>query len=230
MFRTLHEFYNSKQWRSLRERLTIERSDKYGGVRCEHCAEMIENDWEVHAHHKIELTLANVNDYAVSLNGEEIMLVHHKCHNEIHSRWGSTSRKVYLVHGAPCAGKLTHVERIAGPHDLVLDIDKLWQSVSGISVRYVKSDRLKRVVFSAWDNLLDSVKTRNGDWINAYIIMTVPLVMERERLVQRLGCELIHIDTDKQTCIERAASERPKEYLKHIEVYFEKFQPPQGKP
>ena len=49
------------------------------------------SDYEVIAHYKTPLTMQNVNDYSVSLNPENIMLVTHKAHNEIHSRFGYVS-------------------------------------------------------------------------------------------------------------------------------------------
>lgn len=228
MFRSAQEFRNSSLWRNLRRRLMKERGDEYGSVRCEHCGQIVENDWECHAHHTVELTMANVNDHTISLNPDLIMLVHHKCHNEIHERWGTKGRRVFLVVGAPCSGKSTYVKQVAGPHDLILDIDNIWEAISGTGFRHAKSERIKRVVFSVWDNLLDSVKTRNGDWQTAYVITTAPMLMDRERMINRLGCEVIHIDTDKVTCINRATNGRPKDFIKYIEDYFEKYQPPQG--
>ena len=72
--------------------------------------------------------------------------------------------------------------------------------------------------------MLDMIKTRYGYWEKAFIIGGYPLKMDRERLVKELGCIPIFIDEEKEICLQRA-KDRPKEWGKYIEDYFEKFQP-----
>jgi hypothetical protein len=86
--------------------------------------------------------------------------------------------------------------------DLIIDMDNIWQCVSGCD-RYTKPARLNSVVFSVRDNLLESVKYRRGKWLNAYIIGGYPYKAERDRLVDSLGAREVFIDTDKETCMKR---------------------------
>ena len=44
--------------------------------------------YDIIAHHKQQLTVQNVNDYSISLNPDNIMLVSMRSHNEIHKRFG----------------------------------------------------------------------------------------------------------------------------------------------
>jgi hypothetical protein len=147
----------------------------------------------------------------ISLNPDNIQLVHHKCHNIIHNKLGYSERQVFVVYGSPLSGKSSYVAEAMSEGDLIIDIDNIWECVSGCD-RYVKPARLKSVVFSVRDNLLESVKYRRGKWGNAYIIGGYPYKAERDRLVDTLGAREIFIDTDKDTCINRllACEDRDK--------------------
>ena len=198
-----------------------------GVILCEYCGKPIVKAYDMIGHHKIELTEENVNDYEVSLNPDNIAFVHHRCHNYIHNKLGYACRKVYLVHGAPMAGKSEFARSNMNEGDLLLDIDTIWQSVSGCE-RYIKPKRLNAVVFRVRDTLLDSVKYRVGKWRNAYIVGTYPLTAERERLCKELGAEEIYIDATKEECIERLKAlqiSNEEEYLGYIEKYFEDTRP-----
>lgn len=222
MFNSLSEFYTSRKWERFLANLKDERTNEEGYIICEHCGKPIVNKYDCIGHHIEELTELNVNDYMISLNPSNVALVHHKCHNIIHERFGSYTRKVYIVHGAPCSGKNTFVYEAANKEDLIMDIDKIYQMIS-INEPYIKPGRLKQNVFLIRDAILDQIKTRAGQWRNAYIIGGYPFIMERKRLADMMGAELIHIDTPKEECLLRA-TERPGEWAKYIEDYFDKYQ------
>lgn len=220
---SLSTFYNSSAWRALVERLKLERVSDDGNLYCEHCGKPIVKAYDCIGHHKKELTSQNVNDVNVSLNPDNIALVHFKCHNAIHKRFGNTaSRKVYIVYGAPCSGKSTFVKESAGRDDIVLDIDSIWQMIS-VNQRYEKPNRLKQNVFGIRDCIIEQIKMRLGSWMNAWIIGGYPLKSERERLADLLGAELVFIDEKKEVCLMRSIGRDGwKEY---IERYFDDFQP-----
>lgn len=218
----LSTFYQSKEWGDLLRILKQERVNEMGFIICEHCGRPIVKKYDCIGHHKEELTAANVNDVGISLNPDNIALVHHKCHNAIHERFGYEYKKIYIVHGAPCSGKTSYVREVAGAEDIVLDIDNIWQCIS-TNDRYVKPNRLKPNVFNIRDTILDQILTGLGYWRNAYIIGGYPYEAERERMRSLYGAELIHIDTDAEECLKRAA-ERPPEYAEYVQEYFDKFQ------
>ena len=214
---TLSTFYRSKEWESLRNQLRIERINNNGDIICTHCHKPIIKAYDCIAHHIVPLTESNVNNYNVSLNPENIVLVHHNCHNKIHNK-GFKPKRVYIVYGSPCSGKSYYVDSVAGDDDLIIDIDKLYEAIN-IS----RSNKLLNTVMSTYRHLIDIVKTRNGQWQNAYIIRGFPYAMERQRLADTLDAELIFIDTDKQTCLERS-KEKGSEYYKFVENWFNKYQ------
>lgn len=199
---SLYNFYRSKEWERLLIVLKNERIDNAGNIICEHCGKPIVKAYDCIGHHKIELTEENYTDANISLNPDNIALVHHRCHNQIHNKLGYSGRQVFIVYGSPLSGKTSYVAEAMNEGDLIIDLDNIWQAVSGCE-RYVKPNRLKSVVFSVRDNLLESVKYRRGKWLNAYIIGGYPYEAERLRLADQLGARLIHIDTDKDECLRR---------------------------
>lgn len=182
----------------------------------------------LYCNHKIELTEENVKDYNISLNPDNIMILSHKSHNIIHNKLGYSKRQVYLVYGSPLSGKTTWVKDNMNEGDIVVDMDSIWQCVSGCD-RYIKPNRLKSIVFKVRDTLIESIKYRCGKWGNAYIIGGYPFISERERLCKELGAREVFIDVSKEECFERlnACEDRDKdEWSKYIEDWFEKYMPP----
>ena len=212
----------------MRQMLIAERTNKDDGILyCQHSGKPLLQSYDIVAHHIKPLTLQNVNDYSISLNPENILLVSQRAHNEIHARFGyCAQRKVYIVHGAPCSGKTSFVNSIKGNSDLIVDIDNIWEAVTG--KRYYKPNALKANVFAMRDALLETVKTRAGNWERCYIIESLPHKADRERRRDVYGAELIYIDTDEQTCLERLqADESRREYAdewrKYIIDYFNRL-------
>lgn len=227
MMYTLESFYKSGEWKNLITIIKNKRTNEKGVIECEYCKKDIIKKYDCICHHKTELTEQNVNDYNISLNEKNIMLVHHRCHNQIHERFGYASRRqqVFIVWGSPCAGKTSYVKEIAGKEDIVLDIDKIYQAIT-INEPYIKPNAIKQNVFSIRDCIMEQIRYRKGFWKSAYIIGTYPLEAERERLVRDLNATMIHIDTPKEQCILNAI-DKPKEWIKYIETYWQRYTPHQ---
>ena len=217
MWNSLSEFYTSREWSEFRRRVILER-----GQVCEHCGQPILSPYDLILHHKIFLTEENVNDYEISLNPLHIQIVHHRCHNEIHERFGSYTRHIYLVYGPPGSGKTTFVENSAGPNDIVVDMDSIFEMIS-VNSRYTKPNTLSGVAFAVRDCLMDQIKVRRGRWSSAYIIGGFPRVGERERICQMYGAEEVFIDCEKDLCLDRVSG-RPG-WSEHVERWFDEFTP-----
>lgn len=225
----LKAFYKSDAWLRFRLVAIAQCTDpETGFVYCAYCGEPILKKYDLIVHHKEELTEFNVDDAMVSLNPDNTECVHFRCHNALHHRFGYGTggykpkpKQVFIVYGAPCAGKTTWVRENATQNDLVVDMDSIWQMVS-INDRYVKPDCLRSVVFDMRDKLYDVIKYRSGKWQDAYIITTGARYGDRERLVQRVGADdLIFIDTPKDECLQRA---RSAEFVRYINEWFDAFQ------
>lgn len=226
---TTNNFYQSKAWINLMQRLRLERVNADGLLLCEYCGRAITRAYDCIGHHVIELNECNINDASISLNPDNIVLVHHKCHNRMHHKLSMTDRRnVYIVYGAPLAGKMTFVCDNMEQGDLIVDIDSIWQCISGCD-RYVKPARLNSNVFMLRDTLIEQVRYRAGKWLNAWIIGGYPLTAERERLCASLGAREIFIDTDYTECLHRLHDTNDgrnvTEWTQYISDWFEKYTP-----
>lgn len=226
-YRNLCEFYRSKEWENFRQLILLERVNENGELVCEHTGQVIVRKYDAVVHHIIELTERNVHDPEIALNPDNVMVVTHKAHNAIHEKTGYKQPKVYIVWGSPLSGKSSYVESVAKYGDLILDIDSLWQAVSG-RARYEKPNRIKENVFTLRDSMLTMIAQRRGYWQTAYVIGGYALPSERERLAERLGAECIYIDTTRDECLDRLArcddGRKKSEWEKYISDWWETFE------
>lgn len=234
-YATLPSFYASDDWENCKAQVLRERL-KNGIVYCEHCGEVItksfnpkeRNNAEAMVfHHKIFLTVSNVNNAAISINPKNIDILHWRCHNVVHKRFTGQNtqpeKKVYLITGAPCSGKTTFARELMEDGDLIVDIDDIWQQLSG-RPRYEKPNSLKPLVFATRKTQEEQVRMGAGTWRNAFVIRALPLAMDRKRTAEQLGAEIITIDTPQEECLERLRK-NPQgrniaEYEKYIKEYF----------
>lgn len=233
-FKSLAQFYTSADWRKFRQVVIAERINPTDNVLYdEFSGKPILKSHEIILHHKIELTMQNVNDRSISLNPANIMIVTPKSHNEIHNRFGgrlqSWQRKVYYVYGAPCSGKSSFVRENMQRGDLVLDIDSLWSALSG-QPEYIKPNEIKAVVFNARNAIIDSIKTRAGNWQTAWVIEGGALLGDRMRRIDTLGAESMFVDATRDECIKRLASDEKRravqpQWVEYIDRWFAEYQP-----
>ena len=229
MFNNLFEFYRSTEWSRFREVVISERIKEDGHIYDEVTGQPIIKAYDIILHHKIELTEENVKDYNISLNPDNILIVSHKTHNIIHDKLGHAVRQIFIVYGPPLSGKTTYVQDNASEGDLIIDIDSIWQCVSGLP-RYKKPPRLRAVVFKVRDALIESVKYRYGKWNNCYIVGGYPLQSERERLIKELGAREVFIDVSKDECLKRLEAvedgREKAEWERFIVEWFDRYRPP----
>lgn len=226
---TIAEFYRSKAWEKLIATLKLERLDADGNIICAYCGRPIVRKYDCIAHHRIELTDDNVNDPTISLNPDNIDLIHFRCHNQIHQRFGGFCQRVYLVYGSPCSGKTSWVDEVANGDDLILDVDRIWDAVCNdgryrkVNGKSGRPHRLKANVFGIRDTLLEQIRIRKGMWRNAYIIGGYPLRTDRDRVCDMLNATPVYISATIDECLERADRERPKEWKEYIRNWFDDY-------
>ncbi len=231
MWTTSKQFYNSKAWINFRKQIILERMTDEGII-CEECNKKIYKSGEAHIHHIEELTCDNLNDYNISLNPSNVLILCNKCHNDVHERFSANKkvkeRGIYIVYGAPCSGKTTYVLQNKSDEDLVIDMDRLYEAVT-LLPRYNKPEKLKYNVFAIRNILIDNIKVRYGNFNNAWIIAGYPKKYDREKLARDLGAELIYIDANKDECIDRLRQcndyrrQRINEWEKYINEWFDTF-------
>jgi hypothetical protein len=212
------KLYVSKAWTDLRFNLIIER-----GPVCQRCHKIMIDVSRLIGHHKIAISPANINDVNVTLNKNNIELICFQCHNKAHKRYGYNKHDVFIVYGSPLSGKNTLVNQLSEYGDMILDIDKLYECISGQAL-YDKPTNLRFNVFALRDKMLDMIKTRYGEWMDAYIVMGGANKQERERLSKELGAELIYIESTKEDCLQRVAgSMKADEWYKFINKWWNEY-------
>jgi len=221
----LRTFYASDLWINLRLRLILER-----GLICQHCGQRVARAEELTVHHIQELTPDNVHDAMIALNPDNLLLVHHGCHNRIHRRARRQGqREVVVVYGPPLAGKKTYVQANLTPGDLVLDMDGLYAALSTLAW-YNKPDGLLPIARGMYNQGLDYIKTRYGRWDTAWVIGGFPEKYKREKMVNDLGAELVYIEATRAECIARLAHDegrkgKAEEWKRYIDRWFEDYTP-----
>lgn len=241
-FDSTAQFYKSKEWEDCKAQVTLERL-KDGAIYCEHCGQLIlksfnpnerNNSKAAVYHHKTYLNNTNVNDAAISINPNNIAILHWQCHNEVHNRFNGTAanqieKKVYLITGASCSGKTTFVRERIQEGDIVLDIDDLWQMVSG-QPRYTKPNSLKPVVFNLRNEIKAQIAKGVGTWRNAFVIESLPLATDRKWEVERYkahNVELITMEASREECLNRLMlnpnGRNIKDYTQYINDYFDDY-------
>ena len=232
------QFYRGSDWANCKAQVTQERL-KDGALYCEHCGKIIlktfnpnerNNRNAVVYHHIKELSNLNVNDATISINPKNIMIVHWQCHNEIHNRFNGiiqkVEKKVYLIVGAPCAGKTTWVRERVQEGDIVLDIDDLWQTLSGMP-RYNKPKQLNPIIFNLRQEIKKNIAGGVGNWRNAYIIESkLYTTMDRKREIEKYkahNVELIEMEATREECLQRLYSKPDGRNVKAYEEYINEF-------
>jgi hypothetical protein len=224
-YATLKSFYAGEAWQVFRLAVIATR-----GLRCEHCGKPVTKASELTLHHIIELTPENVRDVMISLNTENVLVVHHDCHNQMHQRFGYQPPKgTFIVYGPPLSGKTTYVREHKGRNDLVVDIDSLFAAVTMLPA-LDKPDQLLPNVMAVQRTLLDNIKVRYGRWHSAWVVGGYADRYRREQLADDLGAELIFCDVSLEECVRRleideTRRERRAEWRQYIERWFAEYMP-----
>lgn len=236
-YQTTAQFYKSQDWADCKAQVTQARL-KGGALYCEHCGQVIvksfnpnekNNAGAIVYHHKVYLNNYNVNDASISINPDNIAILHWQCHNEVHNRFNGVSsqpeKKVYLITGASCSGKTTFVKEHIQANDVVLDIDDIWCMVSG-QARYIKPACLKPIVFKVRDEIKELISKGAGMWRNAYIIESLPSPTDRNREAERykaFNVEVITMAATEQECLERLHTNPSGRDIKAYEGYIKEY-------
>lgn len=235
-------FYNSKAWRACKTQVMEQRRLANGAIVCADCGKELlksfnpsakNNKHAIVFHHEIELNNFNCNDASISLNPDLITILcwtdHNKRHNRFNGVAAAIERKVYIITGAPCSGKTTFARERMQAGDIILDIDDIWETISG-QPRYTKPNALKSIVFNLRLALKEQIAKGAGSWRNAYIIESLPIATDRKREAERYkahNCEIITMDTDRTECLNRLYAmpngRDIKAYEEYINAYFEDY-------
>lgn len=122
---------------------------------------------------------------------------------------------VVMVCGPPGAGKSSYVSERATPHDLVIDLDHIRAAVTGTPLYHSQdADSLDKAL-SHRNRMLRGLHRRAEDTV--YIIITGARKSDRDWWQDRLGAEIVILDTDLEECLRRIdKDERRTEEVKKL--------------
>jgi hypothetical protein len=226
----LSTFYHSREWHNFTDMIKMERVNEDGQLICEGCGKPITKKFDAICHHcNVFLTEDNVGDVTVSLNPDNIQVLHHRCHNLIHGKTYSGRREIYLIYGAPLSGKSTYLNEVKQPGDVIVDVDAIRKCVSGEALHKIYPTH-NSIVFGIRNFMLDAIKTRKGNWHRAYVVGGYPLESARKRLCLELGAQEIFIEATKEECFERLEADADNRDVEawrgYIDDWFEQYSPP----
>ena len=235
-------FYNSKKWRITRAAYVDSRVNIDGGM-CEYCG--AEAGEEVH--HVIALTPANIHDTEITLNWDNLKFLCKDCHfkahreiivnslNNINRCKNMTNNgcyfdddgnliqiRRYIVWGSPASGKTTYVRQNMQRGDLIVDLDFIKQAIS-LQDKTDTPDSLYPVAVKIRELLYDLIAENKIDCKSVWVIASLPRKKERLELAERLGAELVHIDTDYHECIRRAGLDADRHDKQKQRALVDKF-------
>lgn len=160
----------------------------------------------------------------LAFNNDNLITICNDCHEKLHDRtsgkltaagqavkkWKGQTVKVVNVHGAPCSGKTSWVEKVAERNDIIFDYDKLAKAMT-VNEMHDNNPALIDLLLQYRALLLHELTTNNS-FNTAYIISIYPIDLQ-----DFYNAEYLHIRTKKEICLQRAKNEKQK---KLIEKYF----------
>lgn len=123
---------------------------------------------------------------------------------------------IHVILGAPCSGKSTYVREHAQKGDVIDDFDEIARALGADG--HLPDGDIKQAAFRARKAVIDyCVETKCESWI----IHSMPTDEQREAY-EKAGAEQIVMETDMETCLQRAADDgRPPGTEQIIRDYFE---------
>ena len=121
---------------------------------------------------------------------------------------------LHVICGAPCAGKSTYVQKHARRGDLIVDADKIAETI-GAGTDHQASGLCWNAALAARETLISYAKKSSGD---SWIIHTAPSKAQM-REYRRHNADIVVLDPGIDVCKQRAAL-RPRGTVEAIENWY----------
>ena len=120
---------------------------------------------------------------------------------------------IHVISGAPCSGKSTYIREHAQSGDLIIDLDEIAKAIGTPDHDYCS--KVKKETLSEIRRLLIEDAIAGKDSFDSWIVDTLLSGSYPE------DTEIIHLEVNKETAIERAKAEgRPQKTFDAIDKYF----------
>lgn len=130
---------------------------------------------------------------------------------------------VYVIMGPPCSGKSTYALEHAGPHDVVVDMDRLAVALSGRGAPTHGHTRvIDRLAYVARRAVLDEAlnAAMNSELeVSVYIVHTNPGARDKHRYTA-VGAEVITLDPGREVVEQRCREMRPESSMEGVRRWY----------
>lgn len=135
---------------------------------------------------------------------------------------------VSAITGPPASGKNTYIQKQAEPGDVLIDLDAIVQSLSGVGLYRAPVDWLRPALEQRNHLLRESLVNR--DIRHLWFIATAPQAAERVFWSTVLGCDVVRLDVSRTTCERRARRDERRASVLHTHMgaitrWFDSFTP-----
>jgi len=111
-------------------------------------------------------------------------------------------RSVTIVTGAPGSGKTTFVRNVITSDDLVVDLDRICEAITGQNTHQDHGNILS-IAIGIRDYLYQAIEECAGTWKNAYIITSSPDRKVIDGLKKRFHATEYRVLASRDQCIDR---------------------------
>ena len=119
---------------------------------------------------------------------------------------GATWTEIMIVCGSPGSGKTTYAKKHMRRGELIVDLDWLWQALTGLKY-YEKPEGLLPYVLAAREGVLKQLESP-GECKRAWVIISAPKAEQREELARRFrNSKVIVLDVPIGECLSRIAND-----------------------
>ncbi|MGJ9424738.1 HNH endonuclease [Nesterenkonia halotolerans] len=128
--------------------------------------------------------------------------------------------RVKIITGPPASGKSTYIATHAGPHDVIIDLDRIAVALMHpeIATTHSYPDYIKHIAQAARRAAITTA-TRMRARVTVWIIHSRP---SPDKLTEyrRYGWEVVTLDPGRETVTRRAMTERPADSMDGVEAWY----------
>ena len=113
---------------------------------------------------------------------------------------------VTIVCGPPGSGKTSYALNHMGPGDLIVDLDLIWQALTGLDI-YNKPEKILNYVLAAREAIFNELEKPDGVE-RSWIVICGAKRKEREWLRRRFNAKVLMMDVTKEECLRRVREDK----------------------
>lgn len=136
--------------------------------------------------------------------------------------------RVKVITGPPAAGKSTYVRNNAGPHDVIIDLDRIARSIMHEDTEGTHDypDYIRHIAIGMRQTAITRA-TRIRESTTVWLIHSVPKPDQLEEY-QRMRWQVIPVDPGAEVVAKRNAELRPAAAMEAVNRWYQQTEPTKG--